>query len=82
MVDLYLLSHLSNGLTIGNGVYYVQWSPKLGAATIFVSPVDPDDPLEALVVANLVGDDGEPLEFPSELKAHAFLLELKKENDA
>ncbi len=80
MSDPFVLNSLSNGLTIGDAEYYVTWNPKLGAATIFVSPVEADDPLDTLMLGNLVGDDGEPLTFSSELLAHAFLLELRKEN--
>ena len=81
--DLFTLNQLSNGVTIGNGVYYVAWSPSRGVATIVVAPIEggvPDVPLEKLLL-HTVDDNGEPLTFSSELEAHAFLKGLKKEKE-
>ena len=74
MSDPFVLVCLSNGLTIGGGVYYVAWDSGKDAAVIVVQTAFGDDPLEALEMMDLVDDDGEQLTFPSELKAHAFLL--------
>lgn len=84
MSDLFVLSMLSNGVTIGEAMYYVAWNGKRGVAVIWVSPaerVTDNDPLEELFISDLMGENGEPLEFSSELKAHAFIEGLRKENE-
>ena len=75
-MDPFVLNHLSNGLTIGKAVYYVAWKASIDKAVIVIY-----DPLEIFVGSELVDENGEPIAFPSELRAHAFLLELKEEND-
>ena len=79
--DLFLLDQLSNGVTIGNGVYYVAWNARENVAVIWVAPLVTDDPLEELFLSDLKNKDGVPLTFSSELEAHAFLNGLKKENE-
>ena len=82
MVDPSVLSWLSNGLTIGGAEYYVAWDTKADVAIIVVQlGFNVDFINEHPTVLDLVGEDGKRLEFPSELKAHAFLLELKEENE-
>ena len=71
------MSKLSNGVTIGNGIYYVAWNQLKGVATIWVTPLE--EPQFGCM--HLVGENEKPLEFSSEPEAHAFLNGLKRENE-
>ncbi len=79
MVDPFVLAHLSNGLTIGEAEYYVAWDCEANVAVI-VAQVGFTDDGAPMPLLDLTQEDGTRLEFRTELMAHAFLLELRKEN--
>ena len=68
MIDLYVLSHLSNGLTILENTYYVGWDSEINRAVITYTNG------EEKGMFSLMDANENEMTFSCELEAHTYLL--------